>query len=90
MLVFSSAVSFASISSRIGAMNMRSMTGESASAKTIYGLPCLLSLYGLPWLRPRFLDICKYDFWLTLLTQLISYFPLRSSLLHPGSVHYPI
>ena len=52
------------------------------SAKMIYGLACLLGLYGLPWLTPGFLDICKYDFWLTLLTRLISYFPLRSSLLN--------
>ena len=47
------------------------------SVKTIYGLPCLPGLYGLPWLTPGFLDICKYDFWLTLLTRLISDFPLR-------------
>ena len=53
-----------------------------SSAKTIYGLPCLPNLYALPRLTPGFLNICKYDFGLTLLTRLIFYFPLRSSLLN--------
>ena len=35
---------------------------KGTSAKTIYSLPCLPGLYGLPWLTPGFLDICKNDF----------------------------
>ena len=51
-------------------------------AKTIDDLPGLPRLYRLPRLTPGFLYIRKYDFCLTLLTWLIFYFPLRSSLLH--------
>ena len=53
-------------------------------------LPCLPGLYGLHRLTPAFLNIYKNDFWLTLLTRLISYFPLLSHLLNLGSVQYPI
>ena len=51
-------------------------------AKTIDDLPGLPSLYRLLRLTPGFRYIREYDFWLTLLTWLIFYFPLRSSLPH--------